>query len=159
MKFAVAPFDAVTAVLTAAFVVVVAAVVVGLSIAAPGTAVVVLICAGGGLAVLVAYGFSPAAYLLSPGRSLSVVRRLFGTRRFPITTAAPGRRRFGIGGMRLLASGGVFGWYGLFWRPNSGRYRAYVTNRQRLIWCTGPQGPIVISPADPTAFLDAASQT
>ena len=108
------------------------------------------------LAVLaVAYGMSPRGYRVEPGR-LQVLRRWFGSKSFRIDSVAPTSALFGLGGIRLAGSGGAFGWYGLFWRKGSGKYRAYVTDRAQLVVCDGPDGVVVLSPADPQAFLMAA---
>lgn len=106
-------------------------------------------------ATLLLYGWSPKAYRLSADGVLTVRRRLFGGTNFRVQTAEPTSALFGLGGLRLTGSGGVFGWYGLFWRRGTGRYRAYVTDRSRLVSCTGPDGIVVISPADPAPFLAA----
>jgi hypothetical protein len=156
MRFAAARFDAMTLALTAAFVLLISAVTIASSIAARRPVVAVLYLGAGVVALVLAYGLAPAGYVLSD-RSLLVVRRLFGTIRFAITAVTPVDQGFGIGGLRLMGSGGVFGWYGFFWRPRFGRYRAYVTHRRHLLSCSGPNGPILISPANPTAFLAAAA--
>ena len=157
-RFAAASFDGMTTALTAVFVLAIACGGIGVSVAAPNAGIAVLILGAAGVILVLSYGFAPAAYVLSPDRSLRVVRRLFGTVRFSITKVAPVEHGFGIGGVRLMGSGGVFGWYGIYWRPRFGRYRAFVTHRQRLLRCEGPRGPILISPDDPTAFLAAAAQ-
>lgn len=109
--------------------------------------------------VVLAWGFAPRGYALSADGLLRIRRKLFGSKDFRITRAEPMPELFGFGGIRLVGSGGAFGWYGLFWRKGTGRYRAYVTDRGRLIACTGPTGLVVISPDDPEAFLAAAPAT
>ena len=106
--------------------------------------------------VLLAYGYAPAAYELTGSGELRIRRRWFGGRRFRIDAVEPTSAVFGLGGIRLSGSGGFFGWYGLFWRKGTGRYRAYVTDRTRLVSCTGPDGLVVISPVDPSHFVRAA---
>jgi hypothetical protein len=100
-----------------------------------------------------AYGFAPRRYSVTPDGLLRMHRRLFGSKAFRITSAQAVAPVFGLGGIRLSGSGGAFGWYGLFWRKGTGRYRAYVTDRSRLVACDGPDGLVVVSPADPDAFL------
>ncbi len=109
------------------------------------------------LAIVSLYGWSPKAYRLSPTGVLTVRRRLFGGRMFRVESAQATSALFGLGGLRLTGSGGVFGWYGLFWRKGTGRYRAYVTDRSKLVACEGPDGLVVVSPEDPRAFLAAVS--
>ena len=110
-----------------------------------------------GLAIFVGgWGFAPSSYGLGGG-ALHVRRQLFGGRTFTLTgdvVRAP--KRFGLGGIRLMGSGGFFGWYGTFWRAGSGRYLAYVTDRSGLVACTTDHGIVLVSPVDPDAFVRAA---
>jgi hypothetical protein len=106
--------------------------------------------------IVFGYGLGPRSYVLSPGGELRIRRRWFGGRGFHISTAEATSALFGLGGIRLWGSGGAFGWYGSFWRKGTGKYRAYVTDRNRLVSCDGPDGLIVLSPADPEAFLVAS---
>lgn len=153
--FPAAPLDRPTKLVTAAVI----AALVGLGLTIPasevgglGVALVWLLPLG---LMLLAYGFAPAGYQVSPDE-LHVQRKWFGSRRFQIRSAQTTSAFFGLGGLRLVGSGGVFGWYGLFWRKDTGRYRAYVTDRSRLVTCDGPDGIVVVSPVDPVAFVAAA---
>lgn len=154
-EFPAAPLDRPTKLITAAFI----AAFVGFSLsiwtAAPGVPWLVWGVGVPLVLTLLTYGFAPRAYRVSAEGDLRVVRRLFGARRFRISTAQATAAVFGLGGIRLMGSGGAFGWYGLFWRKGTGRYRAYVTDRARLVACNGPDGLIVVSPEDPGAFLSA----
>lgn len=156
-RFAAAPMDRPTLLLSAAF----CAALLGLALTVPaaegGTAGILLGVVAPAVIVVLAYGFSPDAYDLTAEGRLRVVRRLFGSRTFTIDKAAVLQEPFGLGGIRLAGSGGAFGWYGVFWRKGTGRYRAYVTDRSgTLVACTGPEGLVVISPLDATAFVAAA---
>ena len=152
-----APLDRPTKLLTAAVI----AALVGLGLSIPvsevGAAGLALVWIVPAALLLLAYGFAPNGYRVS-GAELQVERRWFGGRSFRIDSAQATSALFGLGGIRLLGSGGVFGWYGLFWRKGTGRYRAYVTDRSRLVTCEGPDGIVVISPLDPVAFVAAASR-
>ena len=153
--FRAAPLDRSTKVLTAAVV----AVLVGLGLTIPvgevGVIGVALAWVVPAAILVLAYGFAPSGYGVSSDE-LRVQRKWFGGRRFRIESAQTTSAAFGLGGIRLFGSGGVFGWYGLFWRKGTGRYRAYVTDRSHLVTCQGPDGIIVVSPADPGSFVAAA---
>jgi hypothetical protein len=105
--------------------------------------------------VLGAFGCSPGAYEVE-GATLRVRRRLFGSVAFTLAER-PVRAPWtmGFGGVRLGGSGGLFGWYGPFAKPGIGRYRAYLTDRSRIVACATDRGLVVVSPADPDAFLAA----
>jgi hypothetical protein len=107
---------------------------------------------GAGVTVA-AFGFAPAGYEVD-GAHLRVRRRLFGSRTFTLTgEAVRPSWRLGFGGVRLLGSSGLFGWYGRFWKPGVGRYLAYVTDRSRLVACDTDAGLVVVSPSDPDALV------
>lgn len=111
-----------------------------------------------GLAVTVlAWACAPAAYEVGEGE-LVVRRRLLGRKRFALTgRCAELDWRVGFGSLRLFGSGGAFGWYGLFWRAGVGRYRAYVTDRARLVGCQTASGLVVVSPAEPERLVAAVA--
>ena len=106
-----------------------------------------------------AYGFAPRAYSLDADGTLRMHRRWFGSKSFRVTSAQTVAALFALGGIGLSGSGGAFGWYGLFWRKGTGRYHAYVTDRSKLVACRGPDGLVMISPADPAAFLATVPET
>jgi uncharacterized membrane protein YdfJ with MMPL/SSD domain len=153
VTFAAAPLDRPTRFVSAA----VTAALAGLALSianvdgfAPGGVV-----AGVAVAlVAAAYGFGPAAYRVD-GATLAVRRRWFGSVAFTVEHAARLPWQFGVGGIRVAGSGGAFGWYGRFWRRDVGFYRAYVTDRSRLVGCQTSAGLVVVSPAEPDAFLAA----
>ena len=152
-----APLDRPTRLITAAFVAAFAGFALSISAAEAGATAVGLGVVVPLVLTLLAYGFAPARYRLSSDGDLRVVRRWFGGRGFRISSAEATSAVFGLGGIRLVGSGGAFGWYGLFWRKGTGTYRAYVTDRTKLVVCNGPDGLVVLSPADPAAFLSAAA--
>ena len=106
-----------------------------------------------------AYGFAPRAYSVWADGTLRVHRRWFGGKSFRVSSAQTVAALFALGGIRLSGSGGAFGWYGLFWRRDTGKYHAYVTDRGRLVACHGPDGLVMISPDDPQAFLATLPET
>jgi hypothetical protein len=108
-----------------------------------------------GLLVL-AWAAGPAGYDLVDGH-LEVRRRGPGQRVFRLTgpvERAPAALGLGI---RFGATGGLFGWSGFLWQAGD-RYRAYMTDRSRLVACRTASGLVVVSPADPEAFVRAAAR-
>ncbi|RYD52848.1 MAG: hypothetical protein EOP52_01500 [Sphingobacteriales bacterium] len=68
----------------------------------------------------------------------------------PVTTKDLG---FGI---RLFGSGGFLGYFGTFFYRNVGKVKVYATDRTKLILLRQTDGKqVMISPADPAAFLQA----
>lgn len=154
-EFPAAPMDRSTKLTTAALIAAIAGLMLSVPALDAGATGVLFGWVVPVVLVLLAYGFSPAGYQLAPGM-LRIRRRWFGGRRFRIDDVEATSALFGLGGLRLAGSGGAFGWYGLFWRKSTGRYHAYVTDRARLVTCTGSDGLVVVSPQDPEAFVSAA---
>lgn len=116
-----------------------------------------LVAALGPVIAVASYGFAPAAFEVE-GATLRVRRRLFGSRELTLTgPAGKAPWTFGVGGLRLGGSAGLFGWYGSFYKPGHGRYRAYLTDRSRIVACPTVAGLVVVSPADPDAFVAATA--
>jgi len=57
----------------------------------------------------------------------------------------------------MLGNGGLFSFSGLFYSRRLGRYRLFATDPKRLVVMIMPRRTVVISPADPEAFLRAIS--
>lgn len=103
-----------------------------------------------------AWAFAPAGYELHPG-ALVVRRRGVGAKRYAVSgepEPAPCDAR-GMRGIRLMGSGGLFGWHGLFWSRALGRYHAHVTDRSRMLLVASTTSPVLVSPADRDTFLAA----
>lgn len=111
----------------------------------------------GGLIVLLAWGYAPAGFRAGDG-VLEVRRRLFGGRRYAVTGVRRPDWRVGVTSLRKVGSGGLFGWYGSFWRPGFGSFSAYVTDRSKAVLCDTDKGPVVCSPADPEGFVAALDE-
>ena len=150
-----APLDRTTKLTTAALIVGLVGLMLTVPVAEAGTAGLLLGIGVPVAGLILGYGYSPRAYRVWPDGRLDVVRRLFGAKHLRIQSAELTSALFGLGGIRLAGSGGAFGWYGLFWRRGTGRYRAYVTDRAQLVICDGPDGVIVLSPADRDGFVAA----
>ena len=157
-EFPTAPMDRSTVLTSAALVAAMVGLALTIPVAQVGATGTIIGIGGPLLGLALAYGMSPRGYRVQPGR-LQILRRWFGSKTFRITTVAATSALFGLGGIRLAGSGGAFGWYGLFWRKGTGKYRAYVTDRAQLVVCDGPDGVVVLSPADPGAFIAAAGTT
>ncbi len=55
--------------------------------------------------------------------------------------------------IRLFGNGGLYSVTGLFQSRRLGRYRAFVTDPARAVVLELPKRTVVVSPADPSAFL------
>jgi len=112
-----------------------------------------------GLAILplaLTYSYSPRDYEVE-GRSI-VVRRLVGQVEIPlediqaIRAATPADLK---GAIRLWASGGLFGYFGLFRTAALGKCTWYVTNRRNAVVLSTSSKTVVFSPDDVEGFLAA----
>jgi hypothetical protein len=105
--------------------------------------------------ILVTLPFSVRGYVLTP-EALSIER--WGWRHaIPLgdvvsITADPEALR---GSLRLFASGGLFGFFGIFWSRRLGMFRAYCTAPKRCVLLKLRQRTVVVSPEDPAAFVAA----
>jgi hypothetical protein len=102
------------------------------------------------------YLYSPQSYELSDGTLL--IKRLIGTVRLPLDSI----RKLRTGNaddfskcIRLWASGGLFGYFGLFKTRKLGKSRWYMTNRKNPVIIVASAMTIVISPDDVPGFLAA----
>jgi hypothetical protein len=90
------------------------------------------------------------------GGELRVLRRSWPAAVFPlagveqVTVLPPGALRFAV---RTFGVGGLFGYYGWFYRKGS--FRLYATRTDRLVEVVVRGGRIVVSPDDPARFVDA----
>ncbi|HXZ86218.1 MAG TPA: PH domain-containing protein, partial [Myxococcota bacterium] len=60
------------------------------------------------------------------------------------------------GSMRLFGNGGLFSFTGLFQSRTLGRYRAFVTDPARAVVLRTARRVVIVSPAEPQAFVEAA---
>ena len=119
--------------------------------------VLVLVASPALLVALVALPLvlSPAGYAVGSG-DLAVLRR--GTRPllFPLGSLLAARQTAMPRSLRMLGSGGMFGWWGRFANRDWGRFKAYATDRRRGVLLEWPQGfKLFVSPEDPEAFCRA----
>jgi hypothetical protein len=57
------------------------------------------------------------------------------------------------GSLRIFGNGGLYSFTGLFWSSKLGRFRAYITDPTRTVILRFADRVVVISPADPDAFV------
>lgn len=127
-------------------------------------AVGVLCCIIGALAPflgLTAGLFSPVAYLVNS--SNITIQRLGPNFVIPLGDISDAhtidRANVFHGASQVLTSGGAFGMVGSLKSPGMGRFRAYVTRKDRLVVIRRRNAhPVVLSPDQPEPFLDAVTQ-
>jgi hypothetical protein len=93
---------------------------------------------------------APRAYVIEDGGL--TVRRVFGALRVegPLRVEAVEARQ--LQGPRLLGSGGLFGYQGMY-RPEGKRYASALTHRDRAVLVLGREGGALVSPDDREALL------
>lgn len=101
------------------------------------------------------------AYMLRAIRGFALSRDAVFVRRFLWTTAEPldGLQSAVIdtdalaGAERLRSRPGGFGVGGWYWCARFGRFRGYLTNRNRPVVLRLERGVIILTPDDPDAFV------
>ena len=102
------------------------------------------------------YAWAPRGYAVE-GRSI-IVKRLAGDKRISVEDAREIRAASAddmSGAIRLWASGGVFGYYGLFRTSRLGKSAWYVTNRGKAVVVITGEKITLFSPDDMDGFLAA----
>lgn len=105
------------------------------------------------LVALIALLFVVTAYEVEPGELK--IQRLLWTTRIPLAgiTRAwhdPAAMKRSI---RVFGNGGLYSITGLYRNRALGSYRAFVTDPKRSVILAMPKRTVVISPADPSGFL------
>jgi hypothetical protein len=105
------------------------------------------------LIALVALLFVVTAYEVGP-TDLRVQRLLWSTR-IPLTgiTHAWHDPQAMKRSLRVFGNGGLYSITGLYRNSTLGLYRAFVTDPKRSVILALPRRPVIVSPADPRAFL------
>jgi hypothetical protein len=101
--------------------------------------------------VVVFRRLQPVAYRIEPD-ALVIERREAAPRTFRGPVGEP---RVGRLTARLLGSGGLGGYLGVFGLAGGGRARAYVTDRRRAVVVRVGDRDVAISPADELGAADA----
>ena len=55
--------------------------------------------------------------------------------------------------VRTFGNGGLFGFYGRFWKPGFGKFHAYVTNPENTVVLNSEEKMIALSPDQPQVFV------
>lgn len=135
---------------------VVALLVAGSLLAMRSGAVAVIVVLVSVAVIALTYAYSPRGFEISDGAFR--VKRLIGDVVFPLATlrfvrdATPADFR---GCVRLWGSGGLFGYYGLYWTKALGQSRWYVTDRSKALVVTDGSKNILISPENRDGLLAA----
>lgn len=105
---------------------------------------------------LISWGLHPQYYLVENGK-LIIVRPFskLELRLQDFNKIEPVDKAITRGSIRLFGSGGFFGFFGLFHNKTLGRYRMYVTDRNKLILLRGDKDCRLISPLNREACLKA----
>lgn len=114
-----------------------------------------LVAVGLPLGVLLGlFPFSPRSFELT--MSGIVVRRLLRSFEIPYSDIVGAERaEWSWVGIRLCASGGLYGYFGLFRFRDLGMVWAYVTNRHNVVLIKTKSGTLyMLSPEDPEGFLE-----
>ena len=103
--------------------------------------------------------FAPGHYLLNS--SSIKIRRIVGYIDIPIdsiTSIEMLDKDTTKGSIRLMASGGFFGFFGRFRSPALGAYLVYATRSDHLVLIRRKDAiPVVLSPDDPEGFIEAVN--
>jgi Bacterial PH domain len=153
--FPAAPLERNARVLTALAALVAVLAPLGLLLAQP-SGVLVLVGSPTLLVALVALplALSPAGYAVGSG-SLAVVRRGARPLLFPLGTLLAARPAAMPRSVRVLGSGGIFGWWGRYATRDWGRFKAYATDRRHGVLLEWPGFKLFVSPEDPEALCRA----
>jgi hypothetical protein len=153
--FPAAPLERNARVLTALAALVAVLAPLGLLLAQP-RGVLVLVGSPTLLVALVALplALSPAGYAVGSG-SLAVVRRGARPLLFPLGSLLAARPAAMPRSVRVLGSGGIFGWWGRYASRDWGRFKAYATDRRHGVLLEWPGFKLFVSPEDPEALCRA----
>jgi hypothetical protein len=157
--FEALPLDAAARFVTGVFWVLVAGVWVGsgilLSGGASGIGVVMAVVAVALAALAIGFRLlQPMAYSLAAD-GLTVVRRR-GAFRVPGAPRRAESRPFESRDLRLLGSGGLYGYLGRFRLSDIGSTGSYVTDGRHAVLLELGDGRVLVSPRDEAAFISAA---
>jgi hypothetical protein len=110
----------------------------------------------GALIIVLSWAWAPRGYAIGDG--WVTVQRPVGSVRIPlagIREARPAASADLGGCIRLMGSGGVFGYYGLFRTSKLGNCRWFVTDKSKAVVVFTSARTLVLSPADTEGFLRA----
>ncbi len=106
--------------------------------------------------VALCWAFAPRGYEIEGNRL--IIRQNLGSKEYDlrglqnIETSANAMPL--LGAVRVFGVGGLFGYYGRYYRSGLGFFTAWVTDRSRTVVLKFAGRTVVISPDDPKAFTD-----
>ena len=156
VRFPPAQLDLVARAMTTSFVLATAT-AAGLAAVAPSERRALPLLAFVALLVLgaICMAFRPTAFVFDE-RGLEV-RRALRRRRIAAPLTAERVPLSSLVGARLLGSGGLFGYLGLFKPDGGGRVSAVLTARRSAVLVRGSGASVLLSPADPDGLLRAVA--
>jgi hypothetical protein len=108
------------------------------------------------LTLFITWGFHPQSYTIT--QSTVIINRPFGNIKIPvdkikdatqITSEDLGKP------WRIMASGGVFGFFGVFSSKTIGKFTMWCRNRDSMVLMNLDEQIIIVSPDDPAGFIAA----
>lgn len=156
VRFTPARLDLVAKGMTSSFVLATAT-AAGLAAVAPSERRALPALAFGCLLLLgvICLAFRPTAFVLDE-RGLEV-RRALWRRRIPAPLTAERISLASLVGARLLGSGGLFGYLGIFKVREGGRAGSSLTARGSAVLVRGSGAAVLLSPSDPDGLLRAVA--
>lgn len=109
------------------------------------------------LIIVLPYLFSPRRFILTANGVL--IKRHLKSILIPYSDISNVRRiSWNWRAVRLSASGGLYGFFGLFYIQGLGRTWMYVTDRSKMVLIETKQGKkYIVSPSNPQIFLEKLS--
>jgi hypothetical protein len=108
------------------------------------------------LVPLLSWAWSPRAVALEGGE-IRILRRAWRAAAYPIqevSEVAVLPPRWLLGAVRTFGNGGLFGYYGWFWKKG-GAFRLFATRRDRLVEIVVGGKRVVVSPDEPRRLAEA----
>ena len=108
------------------------------------------------LIMVITWGLHPQSYTVTP--TTVIINRPFGNIKIPISkiqNATPiTSEDIGIP-WRIFASGGLFGYFGVFTSKNLGKHNMWCRNKDSMVLMVVDEQIIIVSPDDPAGFIAA----
>lgn len=111
------------------------------------------------LALVGLFGLAPRRYVVTV--QCIIIECGFRSIRLPLMSITDIREleRDPLDGARpVLASNGFFGYWGRFHSSTLGAIRAYATRSDRYVIISTPEGPVIVTPDDPSGFTNAVRE-
>jgi len=108
---------------------------------------------------LASWALAPRAIEIEGGE-LRILRRAWRSASYPlgdVSEVSVLPRRWLVGAVRTFGNGGLFGWYGWYWKK--GPVRLFATRTDRLVEVVVGGKRVVVSPDDPDDLVDGLRAT